>query len=142
MVNRSLVVIALLLAASAAKAGIVTIDPDASPRVRYGAEKLEASLQRAGIDRGSIVVTQAGGEAKAEGFSLRSDAGGGGAGGGAGGAGGAGRGVSVIGNDDSGAMYGCLDLARRISNAKKLPTDLHVTEAPAMKYRGPCIGMQ
>lgn len=50
--------------------------------------------------------------------------------------------VVVCGGDESGIMYGCLDLARRIETTGGIPAGLDVTEAPAMLLRGPCIGMQ
>jgi hypothetical protein len=39
-------------------------------------------------------------------------------------------------------LYGCLELAERIAEIDTLPTELDVTESPAFKLRGPCIGMQ
>ena len=45
-------------------------------------------------------------------------------------------------HDDSGAFYGCLELAKRIREAGKLPDDLNFHDAPAMRLRGTCIGMQ
>ena len=44
--------------------------------------------------------------------------------------------------DDSGALYGCLELAQRIREAGKLPGDLEFSDHPALKLRGTCIGMQ
>ena len=49
---------------------------------------------------------------------------------------------SIIANDDSGLLYGCLELAQRIRAAGKVPDDLSFHDAPAMKLRGTCIGMQ
>ena len=45
-------------------------------------------------------------------------------------------------NDDSGALYGCLELAKRIREAGKLPDHLKFHDNPVMKLRGTCIGMQ
>jgi hypothetical protein len=45
-------------------------------------------------------------------------------------------------HDDSGALYGCLELARRIRAAGKLPDDLQFADKPAMTLRGTCVGMQ
>ncbi len=50
--------------------------------------------------------------------------------------------VLVAGNDDSGALYGCLELAKRIRDAGSLPADLVMPSYPAMKLRGTCVGMQ
>jgi hypothetical protein len=43
----------------------------------------------------------------------------------------------ISGGDDSGAMYGCLELAKRINEP-----NLGVDEKPQFTLRGPCIGMQ
>jgi hypothetical protein len=48
----------------------------------------------------------------------------------------------VAGADDSGTLYGCLELAKRIRQEGKLPEKLHFSDAPQMVLRGPCIGMQ
>ncbi len=50
--------------------------------------------------------------------------------------------IEVIGADESGVLYGCLELAERIRKAGKMPSDLDITDAPEFKLRGPCIGMQ
>jgi hypothetical protein len=44
--------------------------------------------------------------------------------------------------DDSGALYGCLELAKRIRDAGALPIKLDFADKPAMTLRGTCIGMQ
>lgn len=48
----------------------------------------------------------------------------------------------VIGGDPSGALYGCLDLARRVRESGRLPESLDVAEQPQFVVRGPNIGMQ
>jgi len=50
--------------------------------------------------------------------------------------------VAVAGNDDSGALYGCLELARRIRTEGKLPMVTNFADQPAMTLRGTCVGMQ
>ncbi len=50
--------------------------------------------------------------------------------------------VVVAGNDDSGALYGCLEVAKRIRSAGTIPTDLVIPDYPVMKLRGTCVGMQ
>jgi hypothetical protein len=50
--------------------------------------------------------------------------------------------IVVAGNDDSGTLYGCLELAERVQREKKLPQDLHFYDAPRLSMRGTCIGMQ
>lgn len=46
--------------------------------------------------------------------------------------------ISVIGNDPSGVIYGCVELAERIRQEK----GLFVDESPQMVMRGTCIGLQ
>jgi hypothetical protein len=48
----------------------------------------------------------------------------------------------VASSDDSGALYGCLELAQRIRVAGKLPRQLSFEDEPTMTLRGTCIGMQ
>src|SRR5689334_3083880 len=115
----SVLLIALVVAASHAE---VVVDRNAAPRVRYGAEQLEKALR--GLSQKVTVETGAG--PGPEGFLLRSRE----------------DGIEVSGADDSGAMYGCLELARRITQTKSVPRDLNFSDAPAFKLRGPCIGMQ
>src|SRR4029453_5553006 len=50
--------------------------------------------------------------------------------------------TAIMGNDDSGALYGCLELAGRVRETRKFPHIAQFTDAPVMKLRGPCIGMQ
>jgi hypothetical protein len=128
MANRLLLVLAIVLLTAAWGRAAVEVDADAGPRVLYGREKLEAAIKAVRIADARVIVTKSGGDAaKKEGFRLSSSADGA---------------IRVTGNDDSGALYGCLELARRIREAKKLPTDLNVIDAPVMVLRGPCIGMQ
>lgn len=46
--------------------------------------------------------------------------------------------ISVIGNNPSGVIYGCVELAERIRQDK----ELFVDESPQMVMRGTCIGLQ
>jgi len=48
----------------------------------------------------------------------------------------------VASTDDSGALYGCLELAQRIRAAGKLPKQISFEDEPAMTLRGTCVGMQ
>ncbi|MCZ8519542.1 MULTISPECIES: hypothetical protein [Paenibacillus] len=50
--------------------------------------------------------------------------------------------TAVTGGNDSGVLYGCLELARQVYAAGRLPDDLAVGDAPQMKLRGPAIGLQ
>ncbi len=133
---------------AAADSVAISLDPATSPRVDYGADRLAAALKTAGIDSQiqraraqgqQIIVCKlfapncpipgiAGAMPGPEGFLLESYS--------------ESKMTVVAGIDDSGELYGCLELAQRIQQAKKIPTDLHISDGPAFKLRGPCIGMQ
>ena len=134
-----------IAAAAAAAAPKVALDPDAAPRVQYGAARLTSAMNgvAAAADRSIVVGTinspsiqqlirsdalkLAPNDLKSEGFCLSTlpD----------------GR-IVVAGDNDSGALYGCLELAQRLRQGMNLPADLHFIDAPVFKLRGPCIGMQ
>jgi hypothetical protein len=130
------------IAASVALAGPVSvmINPDAAPRVVFGAERLVRTLEQAGIESRLVRANEAVGvdrrievhvardpQQNPEGFSISSTD----------------KDVIVItGGGDSGALYGCLELADRVRKQGRLPEQIDFTDAPAFKLRGPCIGMQ
>jgi hypothetical protein len=110
---------------------------NASPRVVFGATKLVEALKGSKIDAQITQSDNAPGHRiyldrphdarlDSEGFridSTQSD-------------------LVISSHDDSGSLYGCLELARRIEEAGKLPSTVHVQDHPMMKLRGTCIGMQ
>ena len=118
----------------------IVIPSNAAPRVQFGAEKIAEALKGVKLDAAIVrsvdvpgqkvlVNHQLNPEAGREGFSFA--------------LGGNGD-VFVSSSDDSGALYGCLELAKRIRTAGKLPTvelaNFH--DKPAMTLRGTCVGMQ
>ncbi|MEY2917000.1 MAG: hypothetical protein RIS73_714 [Bacteroidota bacterium] len=50
--------------------------------------------------------------------------------------------ATIAGSDESGILYGCLELAERIKSAKSFPVNLNISDAPEMLLRGQCIGIQ
>jgi len=48
----------------------------------------------------------------------------------------------VVGGDDSGALYGCLELARHVRDSGKLTNAVFVSAGPKFRLRGTCVGMQ
>ncbi|MFO1452132.1 MAG: hypothetical protein U1F61_28465 [Opitutaceae bacterium] len=49
----------------------------------------------------------------------------------------------IAGDDDSGTLYGCLELASRLQREGRFPHGAFTfSDAPAFVLRGPCIGMQ
>ena len=117
----------------------VVVGPGAASRVTFGAQRLTAALEQAGYNPTVVlnkprgrqlcieVVSGSTNGLAPEGFTLLAETGGN---------------ISVTGADDSGALYGCLELAKRIEASGKLPANLNFSDAPVMKLRGPCIGMQ
>jgi hypothetical protein len=50
--------------------------------------------------------------------------------------------ILIQGLDNSGALYGCIELADRIKAEHKLPESINLADHPEMVLRGACIGMQ
>ena len=135
----------------------VVVESDAAPRVHYGVERLVQALRQFGHDPEvvkpatanrddvvRIVVGRLGrphiqamienrqfkdalGDVTDDGFLLISVGP---------------TGLTVVADDDSGLLYGCLDLARRIRESGQIPADLQFSDRPAFKLRGTCIAMQ
>jgi len=129
----------------------IIIASTAHPRIVYGAEKLEKQLIAEGYSAtilhqpaqgkniliglltdpsikkafaaGHIHLTKTPGK---EGFSINSS----------------GNNIVISGADNSGALYGCLELADEISSGGSLPGKVHLTDQPEMVLRGTCIGVQ
>ena len=147
----SLVVLAVLLCQWCGRAETVSIviTDAATPRVKFGAEKLVEALKAVKInvktsaedevDRRIIISKQPG--LKKESFWVLT----------------APRSglmektpaavpekanVLICAKDDSGALYGYLELAKRIRAEGKLPDDLNFHDGPTMTLRGTCVAMQ
>jgi len=136
-------VVVFCLVSVLAGAATVSVAPDASPRVRYGAERLteavrnldaktkivvgrtETAAVKSLLDSGALKINAD--DLRPEGFLLATSGD---------------ASFVVVGHDDTGVLYGCLELARRVREARALPTQLHFADAPVFKLRGPCIGMQ
>ncbi len=146
------IIFAILLAACCgwlnAETISIVIPMNAAPRVKFGAEKLIEAIRDVKLDavivhskvisKSDIILIQANGPPLShEGFLIRQ-----------------GRDNEsqtekkseatyiVYYNDDSGALYGCLELAKRIRAAGKLPIIVNFSDKPAMTLRGTCIGLQ
>jgi hypothetical protein len=118
----------------------VVVSPAAPPRMEFGAEKLIAALNAVKLDAAIAHSGNVSGEKiylnqphdssiAQEGFRFdlmqNND-------------------LAISSSDDSGMLYGCLDLAGRIRAEGKLPTTeiANFHDAPMMKLRGTCIGLQ
>ncbi|WP_183574449.1 hypothetical protein HDF18_02270 [Mucilaginibacter sp. X5P1] len=134
------------------KAITIVISPSAHERVKYGAQKLEHQLKADGYavsiksvvnsHTGNIIVgllkdasiksSYATGRihlAKTpgkEGFAINTLS----------------NNIIVAGADNSGAMYGCLELADELRANHKLPAKISLVDQPEMVLRGACIGIQ
>jgi hypothetical protein len=122
----------LFFASVLAVSAQIVHEPNASPRVLYGVERLRAALKS---DAPKIVVGRTddnvlrglvtGQPTAKEGFALAVAKDGT---------------LTVTGADDSGVLYGCLELATRLQAGQPIPNSF--TDAPVMILRGTCIGMQ
>jgi hypothetical protein len=124
--------------AGAAEKITLVVDTKASPRVLFGTERLAESLKAAGLDPAIVHSQTTGGrkiivgpsrasDSAREGFTLATRAD---------------HSLAVTGNDDTGTLYGCLELAKRIHESGRLPDDLNFSDVPKFVLRGTCIGMQ
>jgi hypothetical protein len=104
-------------------------------------ERLQWALKQAGYpctafinttgmhpaDKYSIFIKKEQDSARREGYSINRDK----------------NNITVItGADDSGVLYGCLELADRIGATHALPPIIDIKDKPEMVLRGACIGMQ
>jgi hypothetical protein len=96
-------------------------------RTNFAVQKLQAAIAEARLDKTKYLITiDTAFTNRKESFSIST-----------------GKGSTVIsGNDESGILYGCLELAGRIKAAKAFPASLQFKDAPEMVLRGACIGLQ
>ncbi|HEY9003496.1 MAG TPA: hypothetical protein VIM89_19215 [Mucilaginibacter sp.] len=50
--------------------------------------------------------------------------------------------ILITGADNSGALYGCLELADELKAGHALPQKIAITDQPEMTLRGACVGLQ
>ena len=126
----------------------IVLSPRATPRVVYGGERLKDALTRAGATV-SVIIQPAVPTQRAilvgfgpddallkavpaktplttpkgpEAFLISSDPGK--------------ERIAIWGGDDSGALYGCLELAERIRRDGKLPKQINLIDGPKLRLRG------
>jgi hypothetical protein len=134
-----IILIAFFFAAHAATAQVRIYDELKSARTKFGVEKLNAVLKQYKLDTKaySIFLVQQSKlklqkadfkkDTSKEGYTIYADA----------------NTARITGNDETGILYGCLDLVERIKTAKGFPkNNLIVKDAPEMVLRGQCIGIQ
>jgi len=105
-------------------------------RLNFAVKRLQAAFAEAGVTAtvsadksvpADIVLVSGVKELKPEHFALKREAG---------------KLLVISGGDDSGVLYGALELAGRVRVAKSLPETIDFNDGPEFKMRGPCIGMQ
>jgi len=130
----------------------IVVSPSSHERIKYGAQKLEQQLRSEGYavtirsavnshaeniivgllkdasikhyyTTGHIHLAKTPGK---EGFAINSSSGK----------------IIIAGADNSGVMYGCLELADELRANHKLPSKIALVDQPEMVLRGTCIGMQ
>ena len=123
-------VFALLAITAMAQQVSIQTGKKASAREQYAAEYLQKKLTEMGYTVSpkkadcKIALSNAN-SGTAEGYTIARDK----------------KGITVTGNDATGVIYGCVELADRIHQAGGLDIQ-PVTEAPQMVMRGTCIGLQ
>ena len=123
-------VFALLAITAMAQRVSIQTGKKASAREQYAVEYLQKKLTEMGYTvspkKADCKVTLSNANSgTAEGYTIAKDK----------------KGITVTGNDATGVIYGCVELADRIHQAGGLDIQ-PVTEAPQMVMRGTCIGLQ
>lgn len=129
-------IVVLAILPCAAPAATVITDPAATPRELYGVSRLTDAVAKAveslpagsrilaGTRSSSLFANTASLPAFSDGatetFRLQR----------------VGNDWLVVGSDPSGVLYGCLELARRIEEDRRMPDRLDVMDRPAFKIRG------
>jgi hypothetical protein len=108
----------------------IEIKGESTPRLEYASDRLRKNLSDFGAARiilSSGKLNRVEGDRTPEGFHLYRDAEGA---------------YRIEGFGDSGALYGAMELIDRVTENNRWPEAVNVTEEPAFRLRGPCIGMQ
>jgi hypothetical protein len=146
-----LLLLALSIVSCVQKGKINLVSEQASLREKYAVEKLSKALTLEGYEvavtshpvpesgkqliignlHGNLLTdflkkNQLPDTLKKEGFTIQSE----------------GKTIYIAGADQSGILYGCLELADRVKACGKLPEEIKLTEQPQMVMRGTCIGLQ
>ena len=133
-----IILILFFLAAHSVNAQVRYFDEVKSPRTSFGLQKLQAVIAKyklSGRPVSIFLLKQSGLQLKKEdikrdtakeGYTIYANA----------------STIRITGNDETGILYGCLDLVERIVAEKKFPGNLIIKDAPEMILRGQCIGLQ
>ena len=123
-------VFALLAITAMAQRVSIQTGKKASAREQYAAEYLQKKLTEMGYTispkKADCKITLSNANSgTAEGYTIAKDK----------------KGITVTGNDATGVIYGCVELAERIKTTGSLDIQ-PITETPGMVMRGTCIGLQ
>ena len=123
-------VFALLAITAMAQRVNIQTGKKASAREQYAAEYLQKKLTEMGYTispkKADCKITLSNANSgTAEGYTIAKDK----------------KGITVTGNDATGVIYGCVELAERIKTTGSLDIQ-PITETPGMVMRGTCIGLQ
>jgi hypothetical protein len=121
-----LLVISLLIS-SVLSAQVKIENKQPSPRTTFAEQRLKATITQLKLNTAKhsvILIKQASG--KKEGFTIETKN----------------NRTTIIGNDESGILYGCLAFADQLNATKKFPISYSLADAPEMVLRGACIGVQ
>ena len=130
-------VFALLAITAMAQRVSIQTGKKASAREQYATEYLQKKLTEMGYTvspkKADCTITLSNADSEtAEGYTIAKNK----------------KGIMVTGNDATGVIYGCVELAERIHQAGSLSqfvtilSQRPITEAPGMVMRGTCIGLQ
>jgi hypothetical protein len=102
-----------------------------SPEIVFGTEKLKVALKDIGYraDREIIVKIDTLQNKYKEGYTIKTENK-------------LSKTITITAHDASGALYACIDLAKKIKAEKQLPDDINISDHPEMVLRGACIGVQ
>ena len=117
--------LALACLVSGSTGATIEIQCPQSPRVQYAVQRLNRALKENADFR--IVLQKDSSLQKPEHFAIKKPSGGP---------------LTICGSDDSGLLYGCLELIDRIQAEGRLSDSFEAVDGPVFKLRGPCIGMQ
>lgn len=127
----------LLIFSCSTKKKVTIVDSGTSPRITFGVEKLSKTLSDKGfvvtttseISEGEnqiIVISEEKNVLKKEGFKISTNN----------------NVITIVGSDESGALYGALELADQINETGTIPDNITLEDSPEMVLRGTCIGLQ
>ena len=117
---RSIIIIASVLITLSATGKVKLVNKRITPQTEYALSRLRE------IDGNWNISIRVSNTGEAEGFSIQRK----------------GRKVNIIGNDNSGAIYGANRLLELYRQDPSLSGLTLVTETPQMKLRGTCVGLQ